>query len=170
MSLLSPVSAQGQTSGAFLAGLLQTQLAGQAQQSLAGYGDKAIGALGSNYDAARGALTSNFAPALSAVQGGYAAARPDITSNYQTGLDQINKGISGYNPYIGTGTDANTMLSNALGLGGAGGNAAAQAAFQASPQYQWNLDQATANTVRGQNRYGIAGGNTLDAITRLGSN
>src|SRR6478752_4062564 len=147
MSLLSPVSAQGQTSGAFLAGLLQTQLAGQQQQTINDYGTKAIDTLGSGYGAARGAITDNFAPALAAVQGGYAAARPDITSNYSTGLADISRGISGYDPYTATGAGANAMLYNALGLGGTGGNADAMKAFTASPQYQWNLDQATANAV-----------------------
>jgi hypothetical protein len=171
MSLFSPASAAPQQNAAFMSGLIQTSLAGAQQNTLTDYANKAIGTLGPAYDSARGALTSNFAPALSAVNAGYDAARPDVMSNYQTGLGQINRGIAGYDPYVGTGTAANTMLSNALGLGGAGGNAAATAAFQAGPQYQWNLDQATGNAVRGANRYGMStGGNTLDAITRLGSN
>jgi hypothetical protein len=171
MSIFSPASAAPQQNAAFLSGLIQTSLAGAQQNTLTDYANKAISTLGPAYDSARGALTSNFTPALNAVNAGYDAARPDVTSNYQTGLDQISKGISGYDPYVATGAGANTALYNALGLGGAGGNADAMKAFTASPQYQWNLDQATANAVRGTNRYGMStGGNTLDAITRLGSN
>jgi hypothetical protein len=69
--------------------------------------------------------------------------------------------MSGYDMYI-----------NSLGLGGAEGRAAAEAAFRAGPGYQWQVDQATRGAQRAANAVGSApgGGNAMDAVTRLASN
>jgi hypothetical protein len=171
MSLFSPASSQGQDQAAYMGALLQTQMAAEAQKSITGYGGQAIDALTGGYGAARGALTQNFDPALAAINTGYGSARGDVTTNYGLGQDRLSKAIAGYDPYVQAGNSANAMQLNALGLGGPTGYSSAMGAFNASPQYQWNLDQATGNAVRGANRYGMAtGGNTMDAITRLGSN
>ncbi len=63
------------------------------------------------------------------------------------------------------------MYADSLGLNGSGGNAAATAAFQASPNYQYQVDQATDAAARKAASLGMAAsGNTLSAITTLGSN
>lgn len=73
-----------------------------------------------------------------------------------------------YEPYAQTGQGANAMLGNALGLGGAEGNAAAQGAFTSSPGYQFAVDQGLQAATRAASAGGsLASGNTLDAATRL---
>ena len=63
------------------------------------------------------------------------------------------------------------MLANSYGLNGAAGTAAAQNAFQAGPGYQYSVDQATGAAQRAAAAGGMnASGNTLAAITQLGSN
>ena len=63
------------------------------------------------------------------------------------------------------------MLQNSLGLNGAAGNAAAVNAFQASPGYQYQVQQATDAAQRSAASSGILGsGSTLAAVTALGSN
>jgi hypothetical protein len=170
MSLFAPADPGPTQQAAAMAAMLQTQLAGQAQQSLGTGYQSGLDFLNTGYGAAKGDINANFDPALAAITSGYGTARGDVTSNYQNAYDKLSGASAGYQPYVQSGNAANTTLVNALGLGGAGGNADARNAFTASPQYQWNLDQATGNAVRGANRYGMAtGGNTLDAITRLGS-
>jgi len=57
------------------------------------------------------------------------------------------------------------MYLNSLGVNGAAGTQAAQAAFQAGPGYQWQVDQATDAAARKAASLGIAGsGNTLAEI------
>lgn len=68
----------------------------------------------------------------------------------------------------GAGAD---LYADAMGLNGAAGNAAAAAAYQASPGYQWSLDQALQSMLRGASAGGmLASGNTLAAATELGQN
>ncbi|EEF24220.1 conserved hypothetical protein, partial [Ricinus communis] len=47
----------------------------------------------------------------------------------------LNQAVSNYDPYLAAGKSATDMYSNAVGLNGADGNAAATSAFQASPGY-----------------------------------
>ena len=101
----------------------------------------------------------------------YGQAR-DAFSNYMgQGINTLGGAAAAYDPLISHGMAGYGMLNNALGLGGAGGNAAARNAFQAGPGYQWQVDQATDAAQRAGNRIGSAyGGNVIDATTRLGSN
>ncbi|MCW5714870.1 MAG: hypothetical protein KIT43_10200 [Bauldia sp.] len=87
--------------------------------------------------------------------------------------------LDGYEDRYGTLFDASTaeagvgadMYANALGLNGAAGNAAAAAAYQASPGYQWSVEQALQAMLRGASAGGmLASGNTLTAATELGHN
>jgi hypothetical protein len=59
----------------------------------------------------------------------------------QQAQNAVNEAIGYYEPYYDAGVNSLTMLGNALGLNGAQGNAAATNAFQASPGYQFTLDQ-----------------------------
>jgi hypothetical protein len=171
MSFFSPADPGPTQQAAAQAGMLQTALAQAAQGTLTDYSNQALGALGTNYDAARGALTQNFYPALNALTSGYTGAQGAVNSNYALGQDQLKQAMAGYSPYTNAGTAATNTELGALGLGGPAGYSTAMDAFHLSPQYQFNLDQATANSARGMNRYGmLSSGNTVDAITRLGSN
>src|SRR5258705_13286586 len=87
-------------------------------------------------------------------------------------LPELNNAINAYTPLsdlgkkYGAGTD---MYMNSLGLNGAGGNANATGAFQASPGYGWARDQAIEATARNANRFG-AGGNELAAVPDRANN
>jgi hypothetical protein len=59
----------------------------------------------------------------------------------QQAQNAVNEAIGYYEPYYDAGLGGLDMLQNALGLNGAQGNAAATGAFQASPGYQFTLDQ-----------------------------
>jgi hypothetical protein len=59
----------------------------------------------------------------------------------QQAQDAVNQAIGYYEPYYDAGLSGLDMLTNALGLNGAQGNAAATSAFQASPGYNFTLDQ-----------------------------
>jgi hypothetical protein len=87
-------------------------------------------------------------------------------------LPNLNSAISAYTPLsnLGAKYGAGTNLyMDSLGVNGAGGNANAVGAFQASPGYAWNRDQAIEATARNANRFG-AGGNELAAVTDRASN
>lgn len=86
----------------------------------------------------------------------------------QGSTDLTNQYTSALQPFLanqqtaGAGT---TALSNALGLNGASGNAAATAAFQNNPGYQFALNQGTENVKRQQASTGaLDSGNTDKAI------
>lgn len=88
-----------------------------------------------------------------------------IDQGQQQSQGALNQAIGQYSPYQQTGQAANSMYANALGLNGAGGNTAAQGAFQANPGYQFNLDQQLQATNRGAAAGGmLASGNLLTAL------
>ncbi|MBD8555442.1 hypothetical protein IFT84_13100 [Rhizobium sp. CFBP 8762] len=81
----------------------------------------------------------------------------------------LNNASSLFQPYADTGIGANTMYSNALGLNGADGNAAATSAFQAGPGYEFALNPGTQAALRGASAAGsLASGNTLTALSQFG--
>src|SRR5258705_1778011 len=87
-------------------------------------------------------------------------------------LPELNNAISAYTPLsnLGAKYGAGTNLyMDSLGVNGPGGNANATGAFQASPGYAWNRDQAIEATARNANRFG-AGGNELAAVTDRANN
>lgn len=111
-------------------------------------------------DRAKGDITNYSGQARDALTGGV---------NQAVGTVQGSNGL--FQPFASTGTAANGMLGNALGLNGQAGNDAATAAFQTSPGYQFSVDQATDAAARKAASLGMAGsGNTLDAVTRLAGN
>lgn len=59
---------------------------------------------------------------------------------------------------------AGSTLMDSLGLNGAEGNARATSAFQASPGYGYQVDQAMEGTLRKANAAGGLGGNALTAL------
>lgn len=96
------------------------------------------------------AAGQNFA----AINGMYNLGTSAINTGEGKSAAELDKAIASYTPWVDTGTSANTMYANALGLNGADGNTAATGAFQASPGYQWTLD----NAIQGSNRAAAAAG------------
>jgi hypothetical protein len=91
--------------------------------------------------------------ALGALSPAYDKARTDLTSTDY------------YTPWTTSGTSANTMLSNSLGLNGASGNTAATSAFQSSPGYTFALNQGLDAVNRKASASGLLdSGNTLMAL------
>ena len=81
----------------------------------------------------------------------------------------INSAIAGYQPWVDSGKNANSMYGNALGLNGADGNAAATGAFQAGPGYDFALKQGEQSALRAASAGGMLNsGNTLAALTEYG--
>lgn len=91
-------------------------------------------------DQGRGALTTNFTNALQPLQQNY---------------NQAQGGVTAY--------------GNAMGLNGPAGNAAATAAFQNNPGYQYQLQQGTENELRNQSRTGaLNSGQTQVDLQNIG--
>jgi hypothetical protein len=94
------------------------------------------------------------------------------TGIYNTGqtnaLGALDSAAGAYTPLSQLGqkySGASDMLLNALGVNGPGGNAAATAAFQNSPGYQYTVDQTLDNANRAASAGGmLASGNTLAAL------
>lgn len=164
-------TAQNQTNAAFLNNVLATSIAGSSANELNQNAGLALGSLGQGYGQARTDINAQTPLELSALGQGYGTGNAALTAGYNTATGAINAGIGEYQPWINSGTAADTMNMNALGLNGPGGNAAATAAFQTSPGYTFNVNQATDAAARKAASLGVAGsGNTLEAITRLGEN
>lgn len=97
---------------------------------------------------------------LAALQGGYDTA----SGFYQRARDL-------YNPYAETGLQAWNQTADAAGVNGAGGYDRARGAFQASPGYQWNVNQALDQTNRAAGAAGeLYSGNTAAALQDRASN
>lgn len=116
------------------------------------------------FDTAQGnalaALNRGQTDSLAALGQGYANAAPE----YQGAIDR-------FNPWAEAGRGALTTYQSSLGQNGAAGNAAAVSQFQASPGYQYQVDQATDAVARKASALGALGsGNTMQAITDRASN
>jgi hypothetical protein len=103
------------------------------------------------------------------------AAQPQALSALNTGYDQARSDYGAaqnyFNPYAQTGLAGFNMYANANGLNGPTGNAAATSAFQASPGYQWMVDQSLDNIARKQGTLGMTtSGNTLAALSDRAGN
>lgn len=112
----------------------------------------------------QGILDQAQGNALASLGKGYGQARDDLNTQYTGAIGRLD-------PYNQAGLKGLGMYQNSLGLNGASGNADAVAAFQASPGYQWQVDQATDAAARKASATGALGsGNTMAAIATLGSN
>jgi hypothetical protein len=141
-----------------LASMATAQQLAQTQNSI----NQLLGSSESNQLAAiRGAQPL----ALSALKTGYDTAMPHLQTGYDTARADYGRASDLYNPYASAGLSGLNMLTNSLGLNGPQGNAAAVAAFQAGPGYEWMRDQALEGVLRKQNSMGMRmGGNTLTAL------
>ena len=132
----------------------------QANAALNTGATNATSALNQGYSNATGALTNYLGQAQGA-----------LSSGVNSAVGTVQGSNSNFQPYATSGTAATGALSNALGLNGAEGNAAATSAFQAAPGYQYSVNQATDAATRAAAAAGMgASGNTLQAVTTLGQN
>src|SRR5712675_1505457 len=125
------------------------------------------------FDALTGASAQDAADKNTALYQQYGTdANKYLDTGLSNELPNLNSAIGAYTPLsdlgkkYGTGTN---LYMDSLGVNGAGGNANAVGAFQASPGYAWQRDQAIEATARNANRFG-AGGNELAAVTDRANN
>lgn len=112
-------------------------------------------------NATKKAAGQNFA----AINGMYNLGNTAINTGEQKSEGALTSAIGSYAPWVGTGTKANTLYADALGLNGAEGNAAATDAFQTSPGYDWARENALRGSERAAAASGmLASGNTLAAL------
>lgn len=145
---------------------IQYALAQQEKQgnALQGYTNQGLAGLNTGFNQAQGQYAQQQGQGLAALGSAYNTGRTDLQNGGTAALGALN-------PFAAQGGAANTMLGNSLGLNGAAGNSAATGAFQASPGYEWQVNQATDAAARKQNALGMGySGNTLAALTQLGQN
>lgn len=100
--------------------------------------------------------------------GSVASGQAAANAAQQQGYDEYAKNEA---PYLSTGTNALTAAGDATGLNGAAGNANALTDFQASPGYQYQLQQGLSAVDNGAASTGtLRSGNTIRAEETLGSN
>ena len=97
-----------------------------------------------------------------------AAAQQAANEERRKALAQTRTDLA---PYMATGTNALMMAGNAAGVNGADGNAAALASFQASPGYQYQVDQGTRAVEAAASAQGLAhSGATVRAVQDRATN
>jgi len=93
------------------------------------------------------------------------ASLSDLGSGIDKALPYYQGAIDRYQPWATQGLAGYNLYGDSLGVNGADGNARAVGAFQASPGYEWQVDQATDAVARKQSALGMLGsGNTQTAI------
>jgi hypothetical protein len=122
----------------------------------------------SNEDAARKAQISGLQQGRSKAFGDLSTGESDLRSQYGTA-------DSYYQPFADQSGAASSLYSDALGLNGSEGNARATGAFETSPGYGFDVDQATQSILRSAAARGQLGGGGVTAdlaktITGLANN
>lgn len=118
-----------------------------------------------NKDSASAANAAN-----AGIQEGWGKAKKFVGEGVDTYNNFATQAGAKFDPFLKTGTAANTMYGNALGLNGAEGNAAATGAFQAGPGYQFQMDQGLQALDRGAASRGmLSSGNLIQAEQKYGS-
>ena len=111
------------------------------------------------------------AQALQQYQG---TALPALQTGYNTGTTNLNNAVGAYQPLANLGTSYNqagTMLSNALGLNGASGYAAAGSSFQNAPGYNDAVNAGVSAISRLRAGQGMAdSGNANNDVQTFGQN
>lgn len=132
----------------------------QARNDLIAGRDAALG----NQNAALGSTTAGYAEALQALRDRYGQAATQGQAAVDAFDPLLQRGMEGLDRY-------SALINGSLGAGTPEEQAAAVAAFQAGPGYQWQVNQASQAAQRAANLTGSASsGNSLDAVTRLASN
>ncbi|MCJ2012060.1 hypothetical protein [Methylobacterium sp. J-076] len=98
---------------------------------------------------------------------GYDTAKGDVANQYGQTQNYLGQLGSLYQPLTQGGSNAYQAYLNATGANGAAGSQAATSAFQASPGYQYSMDQALGAVQRSAAaRGGLAGGNATSDILK----
>ena len=106
--------------------------------------------------------------------GGYGRARDRALGHLGRGERDVraeyNRARGYYDPYAARYGAGSEMYANALGLGGAEGNAAAEEAFQEGPGYDFAVNEGLQGVMRNASSLGnIASGNTAIALQERGN-
>lgn len=92
-----------------------------------------------------------------------------LGSALENAKSSTNQGVAAYTPLSGLGSKygaGSSLYLDALGVNGPEGMARARSTYQASPGYQWSVDQAADAAARNAARLGLtSSGNTLQAIS-----
>lgn len=103
--------------------------------------------------------------ALQYATGGYDRARGDVGDAYNSTQGYLGQATNAYQPLVSAGQGALGSYYDAIGANGADGSARAASAFQASPGYDYAMDQALGAVQRTAAARGVNGGNlTADIL------
>jgi len=137
----------------------------------AGYADDAYNRMNTAFDTGLGKQVGALGQARDTISGSLGNQLGAVNAGADQAIGRLGEAANLYRPAYDRGEAASGMYSNSLGLGGVDGNRAAVDAFQAGPGYAFQRDQAADLAARKASSLGIAGsGNTLSALTTLGSN
>lgn len=140
----------------------------------------ALSAVGGGIDQARSDISGATPQATNALYAGAGAGAGALMEGQQGGLDTLRSGVTAakgaYDPlaaaagrYGETAGSATQAQLDALGLNGPEGIARSQATFQATPGYQFGLNQGLESILRNANvGGGAAGGNVLRESQQFG--
>lgn len=121
-------------------------------------------------DPAKDAAAKNTA----LLQANQAAGTNTLTQGQNSATGALDQAAGYYAPLAQKYGGATSLALDALGVNGATGNQRATSAFQASPGYQYSVDQALQNTLRTANAAGggsaANSGNTLAALSDRAGN
>jgi hypothetical protein len=118
-----------------------------------------------NKDAQDAATAQN-----TAIQTGTGQATTSLASGLSGATSAYGAGLAPTTTNLAQDQAGQTAYGNATGANGAAGNAAAVAAFQQGPGYQYALDQASQNAMRNQSATGaLNSGATQADLSNLGT-
>lgn len=122
------------------------------------------------FDIFTGAPAKNAANQNAALYQQYAnQAGGALSSALEQAKGATNQGVAAYTPLSNLGSKygaGSSLYLDALGVNGPDAMAKARSTYQASPGYQWSVDQATDAAARNAARLGLtSSGNTLQAIS-----
>lgn len=102
------------------------------------------------FDIFSGQDAQNAAQAqIAGLNAGYNAATGAVNTGLANATGYYNQALAPFSSLAGTANNAYAAYADALGLNGPTGNANALARFQSAPGYQYQVDQAIANSDRG---------------------
>lgn len=121
---------------------------------------------GKLFTAGQDALGLGKTDALNAIGQGRTQGLASLGAGYDAARPEYEGAIARFDPYAEAGRGALATYQGSLGLGGDAAHDSAVSAFQASPGYQWQQDQAADAIARKQSATGALGsGNTLAALS-----
>lgn len=105
------------------------------------------------------------------LQANQTAGTNTLNQGQTNAIGALDKSAGLYGNLAGKYGGATNLALDSLGVNGSAGNSRAVAAYQASPGYQYETDQALQGVLRNANATGgVAGGNTLAALSDRAQN